>query len=54
MRSDHHGEVVSLEERVYVVWAEIHHVVLLLWVADVVVLEAALVFSFVGVAPKKI
>ena len=54
MRPDHHAQVVSLEERVNIIRAEVHHVVLLLRVSHVVVLEPTLFLGFVRVAPKKI
>ena len=54
MRPDHHAQVVSLEERVNIIRAEVHHVVLLLRVSDIVVLEPTLFLGFVGVAPQKI
>lgn len=54
MRPDHHAQVVSLEERINIIRAEVHHVVLLLRVSHVVVLEPALFLSFVRVAPQKI
>jgi|TARA_B110001450_G_C17525009_1_gene442186 hypothetical protein len=52
MRSNHHAKVVSLEERVYIIRTEVHHVVLLLRVTDIIVLETALFFCFVRIAPK--
>jgi len=47
-------QVVSLEERVQVVRAEVHDVVLLLRIADVVVLEPTLVFALMRVTPQQI
>jgi hypothetical protein len=52
--TNHHAQVVSLEERVQVVWAEIYDVVLFLWISHVVVLEAVLFLGLVRVTPKKI
>jgi len=52
--SDHHAQVVAFQEGVEVVWAEIHDVVLLLRVPNIVVLEAAFFFSFMWITPKKI
>lgn len=52
--SDHHVQVVALEEGVQVVGSKIDDVVLLLGVTVEVVCESVLLFSLVGVAPKKI
>jgi hypothetical protein len=52
--TNHHAQVVSLEERVQVVGAEVHDVVLLLRVSHVVVLESVLFFCLVRVTPEKV
>ena len=54
MRPDHHAQVVSLEERINIIRAEVHHVVLFLRVSHVVMLEPTLFLGFVRVAPQKI
>jgi hypothetical protein len=54
MGTNHHAQVVSLEERVQVIRAEVHDVVLLLRVSHIVVLEAVLFLSLVRVTPEKI
>jgi hypothetical protein len=52
--TNHHAQVVSLEERVQVVRTEVHDVVLLLRISHVVVLEAVLFLSLVRVTPEKV
>jgi len=54
VRSNHHAQVVALEERIQVVGTEIDDVVLLLGVAHVVVLESVLFLRLMGVAPQQI
>lgn len=54
MGSDHHALVVSLEEGVKVVRAEVDDVVLLFGVSTVVVLESVFLFGFMGITPKKV
>lgn len=54
MRSDEHAEVVTLQEGVQVVWAEVHDVILFKGIADVVMLESTDFFAFVWIAPEKI
>ena len=45
VRTNHHAQVVALEERVQVVGAKVHDIVLLLWISYVVMLEAILFLS---------
>jgi hypothetical protein len=54
MGSNHHAQVVALEEGVQVVGAKVHDVILLLWVSHVVMLEAVLLLSLVRVTPEKV
>lgn len=54
MRSDHHVEVVALEECVKVVWTKVYNVVLFLRITIEVVSEAILFFCLMRVAPKYI
>ena len=52
--TNHHAQVVALEETVQVVWAEVHDVILLLWVSHVVMLEAILLLSLMWVRPEQV
>ena len=54
MGTNHHAQVVPLEERVQVVWPKVHNIILLLWVSHVVVLEAILFLSLMRVTPEKV
>lgn len=54
MRTNHHAEIVPLKERVQVVWAEVHDVVLLLGVSYVVMLEPTHLLALMRVTPKQI
>lgn len=52
--TNHHGEIVSFEEGIQVIRAEVHNVILLLWISHVVVLETILLFCLVRITPKKV
>lgn len=54
MGSDHHALVVTLEEGVEVVRAEVDDVVLLFGISSVVVLESVFLFGLMGITPKKV
>jgi len=54
MRSDHHTQVVTFQERVEIVRAKVYDVVLFLWVSHIVVLKSTLFFSFMRVTPEKV
>lgn len=54
VRTNHHAQVVALEERVQVVGAKVHDIVLLLWISYVVMLEAILFLSLMGITPEKV
>jgi len=54
VRTDHHVQVVALEECVEVIRAEVYYVVLLLRVTIEVVSETIFFLGFVRIAPKKI
>ena len=52
VRADHHTHVGALEERVQVVSAKVHHIILLLGIAHEVVLEAILVLVLMRIRPQ--
>jgi hypothetical protein len=52
--TNHHAQIVALEEGVQVVGTEVHNVILLLWVSHVVVLETVLLLCLVRVTPEKV
>jgi len=54
MRSDHHAQIISLEEVVKVVGSKCHHVVFFFWVSNRIVLETLLFFSLMRVTPQEI
>ena len=54
MGTNHHAQVVALEETIQVVWAEVDDVILLLWVSHVVMLEAILLLCLMRVRPEQV
>lgn len=54
MRSNHHVEIVSLQEGIQVIYAKAHNVILLLRISNLVVLETGNIFSLMRITPKEI
>ena len=54
MGSNHHTEVVSLEERVQIVWSKVDNVVLFLWIPNVVVLKSTNLLTFMWITPEQV
>jgi hypothetical protein len=54
MRTNHHAHVGALEEGVQVVRTKVDHIILLLWIANEVVLEAILLLVLMRVRPEQV